>query len=141
MKKIRHIIEKKVPETFDELFHLCDELQSSQITYVLGDISLEIKGNLVLKFTPRGNIWYEYKINSTTHTDLIFADRTPAQMWDLIYCIVESKDKRIKDLEDKKIELFRQGSNDWAYGLWTRAEDKFVEACKIVEKIKKLRGE
>lgn len=133
--------EKEVPETFDDLCYLCKKLKSSQVTFLLGEIVIKIKEGIQLNLTRHGNVWYEYKKDGISHIDILFQDRTPSEMWDLVNICVGSKEKRISELEDKKFELFRQGTSNWCVGNRSLAEEQFAEACKINEEIKRLKEE
>lgn len=133
--------EKEVPEDFDDLWCLCKKLKSSQVTFSLGDIVIKIKEGLQLNLTRHGNVWYEYKKEGISRLDILFQDRTPSEMWDLVNICVGSKEKRISELEDKKFELFRQGANSWCVGNRSLAEEQFAEACKIREEINRLKEE
>lgn len=135
-----HLEEKDRPETFNELWWLCYDLKASNLLLTVGTINLKIKDAITISFTEKGSIWFEYKEGGhIVKTDLLSTDKSPAKMWDIISIFVKSKEDRIKELENEKWELFRQGANDWCTGYQTRAEDKFVEACKIKEAIEKLK--
>lgn len=133
--------EKEVPENFDDLWCLCKKLKSSQVTFLLGEIVIKIKEGLQLNITRNGNVWYEYKKDGISRLDILLQDKTPSEIWDLVKVCVESTEKRISELEDKKFELFRQGASNWCVGNWYSAEEQFAEACKIREEIKRLKEE
>lgn len=135
-----HLEEKDRPETFNELWWLCYDLKASNLLLTVDTINLKIKDAITISFTDKGSIWFEYKESGhIVKTDLLSTDKSPAKMWDIISIFAKRKEDRIKELENEKWELFRQGANDFCNGYQTRAEDKFVEACKIKEAIEKLK--
>lgn len=128
---------KEIPETFDEVWTLSKKLRSEKISFCTGDMYIKGRDNITFRLSHITSGFIEYK--TIDKTGVVVADLTPEQMWDFINSMIESKESRIKKLEEKKFELLRQGTDAWCIGQHSEAEDLFINGCKVIKEIEELK--
>lgn len=140
MKRV-WIQEKNIPETFDDFDRLCRDLKNDRVTPSLGmSIRLKLDSNQELSFSKEGSIWFEYKGKDVPQLFLIATEITPAQMWDMVNCLIETKEHKITKLKETERSLFDCGVKQWQFGSKEIAKSFFIEAYEVNKKIKELEG-
>ena len=129
---------KEIPETFDEVWTLSKKLKSEKIFFCAGDLYIKGRDDITFRLSYiTGSGFIEYRI--LDKTGIVIADLTPEQMWDFINGMIESKESRMKKLEEKKFELLSHGANAWCTEHYSQAENLFINGCKVIKEIEELK--